>query len=125
MFEWIIVLYVFFVLLSAILNALKEAQKKRPITIPKAELPPNVEIEKYSKKERIPKKNLEIVEPKTQIISYQKEEKEQEISKEKKTKENYIEKSLKNNLQEIIALIEIVGPPKAYQKWSLPYRKKD
>lgn len=129
MFEWIIVLYVFFVLLSAVLNALKEVQKKRPITIPEAKIPPTEET-KHPKKERTLKKTVEIEEPKTQTVPYQRiEEKKKEISKDKKidkeTKENYIEKSLKNNLQEVIALIEIVGPPKAYQKWSIPYKKKD
>lgn len=127
MSEWIIILYVFFVLLSAVLNALKEVQKKRPITIPKTEIPPMEEIETYPKKEKTLKKKVEITEPKAQDTFYPKfeEKRKESAKKDLPSKENYIEKSLKNNLQEIIALIEIVGPPKAYQKWSIPYKKKD
>lgn len=125
MFEWIIILYILFVLLNAILNAAKETQKKRPITIPKTDLPIQKEEKTNAQKAVKQIRPLISVEKKIEEKREEKKIEKKEIHKERKLEESYIEKSLKNNLQEIIALIEIIGPPKAYQKWSIPYKKKD
>ena len=115
MFQWLIILYILFVIVSAILNTAKEVKNKREIIIKKAEIPKEEEIKKEVPKEiLLPKKTVE-----------KKEKIEEKVKKEKKIEETYIEKSLKNNLPEIIALIEIIGPPKAYQNWTVPYRKKN
>ena len=121
--EWIVFLYILFIVLSAITNALREANKQKKVIVIK---PVEEKLEEKIKTETLPKE-------KTKVISIlysekpKRESKSKEVIQEKKPQEesSYIEKSLKNNLPEIIALIEIMGPPRALQGWSLPYKKKN
>lgn len=118
MFEWLITLYIIFIIVSSILETAKRIKDQKEIIIEKTEV-----AKEEINREELPK---EIVIPQKPI---EQKKKAEEIKKEKKIKETYketyIEKSIKNNLPEIIALIEIIGPPKAYQNWTAPYKKKN
>ena len=116
MFEWLIILYILFIFISAILDAAKKAKGQKEIIIKKIET-----TKEKTTTQELPK---EIVIPQKTIEQKKKIEKKEEKIKETH-EETYIEKSIKNNLPEIIALIEIIGPPKAYQNWTAPYKKKN
>ncbi len=118
MFEWLVILYILFIFISAILDATKKAKDQKEIIIKKIERTKEKTTPQELPKEMvIPQKTIE---QKNKIEEFKKEEKIKETHEE-----TYIEKSIKNNLPEIIALIEIIGPPKAYQNWTAPYKKKN
>uniref|UniRef100_A0A7C3MQ58 Uncharacterized protein n=1 Tax=Dictyoglomus thermophilum TaxID=14 RepID=A0A7C3MQ58_DICTH len=121
--EWIVFLYILFIILSATLNAIKEVNKQKKVVVIK---PIEEKLEKTPKTESPPKEKTKVL---STLYSEKPriESKTKEIVQGKKIQEepSYIEKSLKNNLPEIIALIEIMGPPRALQGWSPPYKRKN
>ncbi|MCX7941631.1 MAG: hypothetical protein N2516_00860 [Dictyoglomaceae bacterium] len=116
--DWIIVLYFLFIILTGILSAIKEAQRKK-ISIPKKIEPylPEEELEREKIEGKIKRDVQEVKKPQEKPI----------LTKKMKLEEKpftFLEKDLKEKLPEAIILMEILGPPKAFQGFGPPYRRK-
>jgi ABC-type Na+ efflux pump permease subunit len=140
--EWIVLLYILFIVLSGIFSAIKEAQKKQtkipkklePILIEK-EIFEEKKIKEAKEKTKADIEEVETVFKETEgnvskavyIIEHKGKstfKMPEEVEKIEKKTYTFIEKDIKEKLPEIIILMEILGPPKAFQKPPLFYRRR-
>ncbi|MGB9857874.1 MAG: hypothetical protein ACPLKX_07030 [Dictyoglomaceae bacterium] len=125
--EWIIILYIIFILTSAIISAIKEAEKGKRIK----KIEPVI-VEKELEKEKLREYKIkEVKEKKVEkeiLTPIEIKPKEEKIPSPYQLEEEKIpafwEKDLIEKLPEIIILMEILGPPRALQGFGPPYRRK-
>ncbi|MCS7201270.1 MAG: hypothetical protein NZ841_00625 [Dictyoglomus sp.] len=121
MMDWIFWVYILFVILMGITSAIKELQKQK-VNIPK-------KIELYTQEERLEKGVEEKVKREIQKVRIEPKDAKETLTVTKKIKSEekpfiFLEKDLKERLPEAIILMEILGPPKAFRGFGLPYRQK-
>jgi len=117
--DWIIILYIIFIIASGIISGLMESKGKRPRRIKPIEVPVTKEEPELIKEKPI----VKYEEPK-KILEEPKKTKKENIPQKVEQEEFSIEKDLVEKLPEIIALMEIIGPPRAYRGFGQSFPRK-